>query len=51
MHCQSGESWARPGDFVLLRAHTDLLCATSSCADDIDPGQRLEPDPDPYPDL
>lgn len=31
------EPWSRPGDYVLLRALTDLVCATSSCADDIDP--------------
>jgi aminomethyltransferase len=29
------ESWSRPGDYVLLRALTDLVCATSSCADDV----------------
>ncbi len=29
------ESWSRPGDYVLLRALTDLICATSSCADDV----------------
>jgi aminomethyltransferase len=29
------ESWSRPGDYVLLRALRDLVCATSSCADDI----------------
>jgi len=40
-----GESWARPGDFVLLRAHADLLCATSSCADDIDPVNGWNPTP------
>ena len=42
---QSGESWARPGDYVLLQAHTDLLCATSSCADDIDPVNGWNPTP------
>jgi aminomethyltransferase len=31
-----GESWSRPGDYVLLRASCDLLCASSSCADDVD---------------
>ena len=31
------EPWSRAGDYVLLRALTDLVCATSSCADDIDP--------------
>jgi aminomethyltransferase len=29
------ESWSRPGDYVLLRAMRDLLCANSSCADDV----------------
>ena len=33
----SDEPWSRPGDYVLLRALTDLVCASSSCADDIDP--------------
>ena len=41
----SGESWARPGDYVLLQAQTDLLCATSSCADDIDPVNGWNPTP------
>jgi aminomethyltransferase len=37
------EPWSRPGDYVLMRALTDLVCATSSCPDDIDPanGWRL----------
>jgi aminomethyltransferase len=30
------EPWSRPGDYVLMRALTDLVCATSSCPDDID---------------
>jgi aminomethyltransferase len=30
------EPWSRPGDYVLLRAMTDLLCASSACPDDID---------------
>ena len=40
-----GESWARPGDYVLLRACRDLLCATSSCADDIDAANGWNPTP------
>ena len=40
-----GESWARPGDYVLLRAQADLLCVTSSCADDIDPVNGWNPTP------
>ncbi len=37
------EPWSRPGDYVLLRALADLVCATSSCADDIDPANGWEP--------
>jgi len=37
------EPWSRPGDYVLLKALTDLVCATSSCADDIDPANGWEP--------
>ena len=40
-----GESWSRPGDYVLLRASRDLLCATSACADDIDPTNGWQPTP------
>ena len=39
----SDEPWSRPGDYVLLRAMTDLLCAASSCADDIDPANGWQP--------
>lgn len=28
------EPWSRPGDFVLLRALTDLVCVSSACPDD-----------------
>ena len=37
------EPWSRPGDYVLLRAAVDLVCASSSCADDIDPANGWEP--------
>lgn len=37
------EPWSRPGDYVLLKALTDLVCASSSCADDIDPANGWEP--------
>ncbi|MBV9748003.1 MAG: aminomethyltransferase family protein, partial [Acetobacteraceae bacterium] len=37
------EPWSRPGDYVLLRALTDLVCASSSCADDIDPANGWQP--------
>ncbi|OYW55995.1 MAG: aminomethyltransferase [Hyphomicrobium sp. 32-62-53] len=31
------EPWSRPGDYVLMRALSDLVCAATSCPDDIDP--------------
>ncbi len=39
------EPWSRPGDYVLLRALTDLVCASSACPDDIDPanGWQITP--------
>jgi aminomethyltransferase len=39
----SDEPWSRPGDYVLLRALTDLVCASSSCADDIDAANGWHP--------
>jgi len=39
----SDEPWSRPGDYVLLRALTDLVCASSSCSDDIDPANAWQP--------
>ncbi len=39
----SDESWSRAGDYVLLRALTDLVCVTSSCPDDIDAGNGWDP--------
>ncbi|MGQ0457948.1 MAG: DUF1989 domain-containing protein [Hyphomicrobium sp.] len=33
----SDEPWSRAGDYVLMRALTDLVCGASSCPDDIDP--------------
>ena len=36
------EPWSRPGDYVLLRAMTDLVCASSACPDDIDPANAWE---------
>ena len=41
----SEESWSRPGDYVLLKAHQDLLCASSACPDDIDPANGWLPTP------
>jgi glycine cleavage system T protein (aminomethyltransferase) len=37
------EPWSRPGDYVLLRAITDLVCVSSSCPDDIDPANGWNP--------
>jgi aminomethyltransferase len=31
------EPWSRPGDYVLMLALSDLVCAATSCPDDIDP--------------
>ena len=36
------EPWSRPGDYVMLRAATDLVCASSACPDDIDPSNAWE---------
>ena len=41
----SAEAWSRPGDYVLLKAHQDLLCASSACPDDIDPANGWQPTP------
>jgi aminomethyltransferase len=37
------EPWSRPGDYVLLRAMSDLVCASSACPDDIDPANAWNP--------
>ena len=39
------EPWSRPGDYVLLKAMNDLVCASSACPDDIDPanGWQITP--------
>lgn len=34
---QSDEAWSRPGDYVMMRALTDLVCVSTACPDDIDP--------------
>jgi aminomethyltransferase len=39
----SDEPWSRPGDYVLLRALNDLVCASSACPDDIDPANGWNP--------
>jgi aminomethyltransferase len=40
-------SWSdepsRPGDYVLLRAMTDLVCASSACPDDVDAANACDP--------
>ncbi len=37
------EPWSRPGDYVLLKALTDLVCVSSACPDDIDPANGWNP--------
>ena len=37
------EPWSRPGDYVLLRALTDLVCLSSACPDDVDPANGWNP--------
>lgn len=37
------EPWSRPGDYVMLRASQDLVCASSACPDDIDPSNAWVP--------
>lgn len=37
------EPWSRPGDYVLLRALTDLVCVSSACPDDVGPANAWSP--------
>lgn len=37
------EPWSRPGDYVLMRALTDLVCVSSACPDDIDAANGWTP--------
>ncbi len=37
------EPWTRPGDYVLMRALTDLVCVSSACPDDISPANGWQP--------
>lgn len=37
------EPWSRPGDSVLMRALTDLVCVSSACPDDISPANGWNP--------
>ena len=42
MQLVADEPWSRPGDYVMVRALTDLVCASSACPDDIDPSNAWE---------
>ena len=37
------DPWSRPGDFVLMRALTDLVCVSSACPCDVDPANGWNP--------
>ncbi|KAA8608125.1 aminomethyltransferase [Salipiger aestuarii] len=37
------EPWSRPGDYVLLRALSDLVCVSTACPDDIGPANGWTP--------
>ena len=37
------EPWSRPGDFVLLRALTDLVCVSTGCPCDVDSANGWNP--------
>jgi len=37
------DPWSRPGDFVLLRALTDLICVSTACPCDVDPANGWNP--------
>ena len=39
----SDEAWSRPGDYVMMRALTDLVCVSSACPDDTSPGNGWNP--------
>ncbi|MGB0844713.1 MAG: DUF1989 domain-containing protein, partial [Alphaproteobacteria bacterium] len=39
----SDEPWSRPGDYVLMRALTDLVCVSSACPDDTSPANGWNP--------
>jgi aminomethyltransferase len=39
----SDEPWSRPGDYVMFRALTDLICLSSACPDDVDPANAWNP--------
>ena len=37
------DPWSRPGDFVLLRALSDLVCVSTGCPCDVDPANGWNP--------
>ena len=37
------DPWSRPGDYVLLRALTDLVCVSTACPCDVDPANGWNP--------
>ena len=37
------EPWSRPGDYVLLKALTDLVCISTACPCDVDPANGWNP--------
>jgi aminomethyltransferase len=37
------DPWSRPGDYVLLRALTDLVCISTGCPCDVDPANGWQP--------
>ncbi|TVQ52852.1 MAG: DUF1989 domain-containing protein, partial [Rhodobacteraceae bacterium] len=39
----SDEPWSRPGDYVLMRAMTDLVCFSTACPSDIDATNGFDP--------
>jgi aminomethyltransferase len=39
----SDEPWSRPGDYVLFRALTDIVCVNSACPDDTSPANGWYP--------
>ena len=37
------DPWSRPGDFVLLKALSDLVCISTACPCDVDPANGWDP--------
>lgn len=37
------DPWSRPGDYVLLKAQTDLVCVSTGCPCDVDPANGWNP--------